>query len=79
MNMIIILASTRIDIEIQDVSKNEWGKLEEIQELSNPLESGTKMLSGDTYATASILIPTIKSIVEQISMEMRACLVKNSN
>jgi hypothetical protein len=31
MNMIIILASTRIDIEIQDISKNEWGILEEIQ------------------------------------------------
>lgn len=84
-----MLSLSSIDNDSLPVLNNkDWIIYENLVKLLEPLESATRNLCGDSYATASMVIPVIRTCINQLSeyvlncqevLKFRACLIKNMN
>ena len=45
-----------------DLKGEQWSLLEELQQALEPFEQATVLLSGETYATVSVLVPLVKGL-----------------
>ena len=61
------------DIDFENLDYSEWNLVEAIIEVLQPFEWATKTLSGDKYATLSMVIPLMSSIL--ISLREMRCTV----
>jgi hypothetical protein len=74
--------------ELNSFTKDEWLMMQSLIEILAPLESATRNLCGESYSTASMIIPTIRAAINHLTkftvssaevMKFRACLVVNLN
>ena len=61
------------DIDFENLDYSEWNLVEAIIEVLQPFEWATKTLSGDKYATLSMVIPLMSSIL--INLREMRCTV----
>ena len=68
------------------ITNEEWQIAEDLLELLAPLESVTRLLCGETYATASLIIPAIREVISHLTtlvlksksvLKLRVELIKN--
>ena len=56
------------EIELDELSSNEWRFMDGLLSILQSAESATKVLSGDKYCSASFVIPIVTAMVVNIKM-----------
>jgi hypothetical protein len=60
--------------DLENFTSEEWLIMEELVSLLLSLEASTRTLCGDVYATASIIIPTIRATINHITITLATWL-----
>ena len=56
------------EAELDELTSNEWRLMDCLLSILQPAESATRVLSGDKYCSASLVIPIVTAMVVNIKM-----------
>ena len=59
----LIIAITKIEAHLPIFNKEEWDIAQDLVNILSPVEAATRTLCGDKYTTSSLIIPTIRALI----------------